>query len=234
MLLLQLPLEIRLNIYAQLFGQETVILDAGRQDVGSRARRPRLLSFTTSTTHCQPRSAQILRTCRVVLEEARPMLYAHTMFKTVTDAFAGKIPLEFSTEHLTAPLVRHMCWQIHCDLLKCFKVEDVKISPSDVKNLRSLEICCSAESFKGSYAGGSQDSEVFATGRNWLLAFATLLRQYMSTPNRRACLVEKKAHLPRGTITFLITKSNQREIAVEVSSASIMSVKFADQSRIAL
>src|SRR6201999_2437846 len=82
-----LPLEIRLEIYGLVFGCGKAIIETKVED-DSCSSVPRRGTFQEHSS----RSSQLLRGNRTILLEARPVLYANTIFHTVSQTFAGKLP----------------------------------------------------------------------------------------------------------------------------------------------
>src|SRR5947209_2757503 len=112
--LLHLPVEIRLQIYAELFGTGKVILDGGDHQQTSCFVSSTVAPISTAAG----RSSQLLRTCKAILSEARPVLYANTVFHVIQQTFAGSLPSSFTDDHPSAMHLHNVIWQIECDILK--------------------------------------------------------------------------------------------------------------------
>lgn len=206
---LHLPVEIRLAIYSELFGDGIAIVDGGRQDTGDESRTPSMLPTVTKRARYQPRSAQILRTCKTILAEARPILYDHTVFRTVFQAFAGRLPVQMTSAHPSFPHVRHLEWQLKCDLLKKYDPTEVRIEPRDTQGLRSIRLICQAENWRDTACGGHCDEEVSVRGRQQVVDFAKLLQTNMASGTKQVTIVEDVKHISRGRVEFNIHEGRQ-------------------------
>lgn len=199
---LQLPLEIRLNVYSQLFGEGVAFANGGRQDVVTDAKGPSMLPVMSKPSDALGRGAQLLRTCKVILTEARPLLYKNTVFRSSCYAFAGKLPCQLANNNPTSSHVKHLEWQLNCDLLKRYDASDVHINSLDVQNLQSVQITCQAENWRDAFCGEWRDQESFVNGRQQVVDFAKLLRSKMSDDSRSITLVEDIKHLSRGRVVL--------------------------------
>lgn len=221
---LQLPTEIRLQIYAQLFGGGTVHVDGGRQDIGE-VEEPDMFPTNTETSRPQYRGAQLLRTCKAILFEARPVLYRHTIFRTSFQAFAGRLPVRLTSGNPSCQHIKHLEWQLNCDLLKKFSVSDVEVTAQDVRNLQTVKLTCQAENWKDSYCGAWCDRETFVRGRQQVVEFAQLLQSRMSDGKRVVTLVEDTKYLSRGRVVMrlFLGKSAKRydvsAVVVQISES---------------
>lgn len=186
-----LPVEIRLDIYKHLFGAGKVILTIGRSDSDSL-----LPAVAKPQTH-DPRSSQLLAVCKTILEEARPVLYANTTFHVLSHVFAGKLPSNFTDGAPLAPFVKHLIWQVDCDMMKFVYEEDLKMEPSDLAQLSSLEIRCRAETWRGSFLGESCDRDRFVQGREQTISYAKYLQKQMAD---NVNLVEDRTFLGKGCV----------------------------------
>lgn len=198
--LLDLPYEIRLQIYSDVFGHGITYVDGGRQDAGPNNNRPSMLPMPAEKSHRQERSAQLLRTCRTILKEARPILYKSTVFRSYSNAFAGRMPVQMTTDHATFRHVQHLEWSLHCDMLKRFDPADVQIEAEETKKLRSVQLDCQSENWRNSYCGEWDDRQVFVKGRQQVIDFAKILQVRMSTPKSPVMLIEDMQYLSRGRV----------------------------------
>lgn len=212
----QLPTEIRLRIYSELFGDGLVYLNAGRQDIGTRSTHSEMLPTSIPRSCPLERGAQILRTCKAILFEARPILYRDTVFKASFQAFAGRLPTCISSDHPSRVHIKHIEWHLNCDLLKKFDASDVNISQGDVQALQTIKISCQAENWKDSFCGAWSDREAFVRGRQQVVDFAQLLRQRMAVNNRVVSLAEETRYLSRGRVVLRLF-ANHGSIAPDVS-----------------
>lgn len=209
MTLFQLPLEIRLSIYSELFGNGIAHVDGGRQDIGVEAESPNMLPAITQSPRLQQRSAQLLRTCKAVLAEARPVLYENTIFRTSYQAFAGRLPVKMTNGNLCYPYVRHLEWSLDCDILKKFIDRDVCIRENDARYLQTVQLTCQAENWKGSFCGEWCDREMFVQGRQQVTDFAKLLQASMSGESTPVNLVEDTRFLSRGRVVLRLSKGGR-------------------------
>ncbi|KAK5087317.1 hypothetical protein LTR70_007260 [Exophiala xenobiotica] len=216
MAFLNLPLEIRLEIYSHLFGDVVAQVDGGRQDTGKESRAPSILPLPEKQLHQRQRSAQLLRTCKAILAEARPTLYQHTIFRINFQAFAGRLPVQMTGGHPSYALIRHLEWSISCDLLKKYEPMDVMISESDMHHLQSLQLTCQVENWRGSFCGEWCDREKFVRGRQQVIDFAKLLRSKMDSLAKPATLVEDVKYLSRGRVVLRLFRG-KRIVKCDVS-----------------
>lgn len=199
---LGLPVEIRLNIYSQLFGTGIAHVQGGRQDAGAAPAAPEMFPNSPEMIQSPDRSSQLLRTCKAILIEARPVLYKNTTFRSSFQAFAGRLPVQTASESLIFRHVRNLEWNLACDLLKVHKSEDVIITPESVRNLHSIQIACQAESWRGSFCGEWCDRELFVSGRSQVVEFAKLLQLRMAETGKRTTLIEDTRGLSRGRVVL--------------------------------
>jgi len=218
---LQLPYEIRLNIYSQLFGEGIALVDGGRQDSGNEAEFPSFLPSMTCAEFSQERSGQMLRTCKAILAEARPILYQHTTFRSTFQAYAGKLPTRMTNGNSIFPYVRHLQWQLRCDMLKRYNPAAVEISACDVGGLQSLLLVCQTETWNSSFCGTGTDRDVYVGGREHFLDFAKLLQSKMNSSPKPVTLLENFAHLSRGRIMLRLVRGKY-VLQAEVSMPVIM------------
>ena len=186
-----LPLEIRLQIYQQVFQPAKLVLASDRADANS------LLPITAQQQNETPRSAQLLRVCKTILHEARPVLYANTTVQVVSHVFAGRLPSNFSDGLPMAPYIRHLIWHIECDMMKHMYEEDLRLQATDLTQLSSLEIRCRAETWRDSFLGEHCDRDRFVKGREQVLNYARLLQGL--SPSRPE-LVEDQTFLGKGCV----------------------------------
>lgn len=204
---LDLPVEIRLDIYKHAFGSGKIILTTSRSDTDS------LLPVAAAPQNHRPRSAQLLATCRTILHEARPILYASTTFQVMSHVFAGKWPSMFTDGSLMAPFVKHLIWQVDCDMMKVVYEEDLKIPGADLARLSSLEVRCRAETWRGSFLGEHCDRERFVQGREQAIGYAKYLQRRMG---EQVALVEDRTFLGKGCVMLRLQRG-KRDILSNVS-----------------
>lgn len=201
---LHLPIEIRLAVYSELFGEGIARVNGGRQDTGTEAQTPSMLPSPNKHGRNQQRSAQLLRTCRTILAEAAPVLYNHTIFQTTFDAFAGRLPVCMTDGNPSFPAVRHLAWHLHCDLLKKYDSTEVHIEPRDTQNLRSIQIVCQAETWRDTTCSEWFERDALIKGRQQVLDFAKALKAKMATGTKQFTLIEDTRLLPRGRVVLNI------------------------------
>ena len=195
-----LPVEIRLDIYKLAFGTGKIVLQTSRSDTDS------LLPAAASPQYRCQRSGQLLATCRTILEEARPILYANTTFQVVTHVFAGKWPSTFTDGASIAPFVKHLIWQVDCDMMKMMYEEDLKMQPTDFSQLSSLEIRARAETWRDSFLGEYCDRDRFIKGREQSINYARYLQRHMS---EELSLVEDRRMLGKGCVVLRLQSQRQ-------------------------
>ncbi|KIW84716.1 hypothetical protein Z517_00104 [Fonsecaea pedrosoi CBS 271.37] len=201
--LFDLPLEIRLDIFGLVFGQGKVVIESPADD-DSCALIPRRAHFENHSS----RSAQLLRVNKTILLEARPILYANTVFHVMNHAFAGKLPTRITDGHLCAPYIKHLVWQLDCDLLKHFYPEDLQFDLGEVARWSSLEIRCRAESWRNSFLGEWCDRQAFVRGKAQVLEYAQVFHHAMRRGKAgRIALVEDRSQLGRGRIILGLNSS---------------------------
>ncbi|EXJ66575.1 uncharacterized protein A1O5_10245 [Cladophialophora psammophila CBS 110553] len=195
--LFDLPLEIRLEIYRLVFGRGKAVIQATSED-DSCALLPQLAKFGNHS----PRSSQLLRVNKTILLEARPVLYANTVFHVINQAFAGKLPTRISDGHPCASHIKHLIWQLDCDMLKHFYHEDLQLDLAGVGHWSSLEIRCRAETWRNSFLGEWCDREAFIRGRAQMVEYAQVFYHAMSSRKGggRITFVEDRSQLGRGRI----------------------------------
>lgn len=218
---LQLPVEIRLNVYSQLFGEGITKACGGRQDVGSEANAPNMLPVLKMSSQTGGRGAQLLRTCKVILNEARPVLYKSTVFQSSYQAFAGKLPNQTANDNLTFQHVKHLEWQLNCDLLKKHEPADVHIDHTDVQNLQSVQMTCQVDNWRDVFCEEWYNQGAFVRGRQQFVDFAKLLQSSMSNGKRMITLVEDTKHLSRGRVVLKLFEG-RRSITSDVSSLQLI------------
>ncbi|OAP64120.1 hypothetical protein AYL99_00092 [Fonsecaea erecta] len=192
---LDLPLEIRFEIYRLVFGHGKAVVEAKSED-DSGALMPQLARFENHS----PRSSQLLRVNKTILLEARPVLYANTVFHVISHAFAGRLPIRITDGHPCAPHIQHLIWQLDCDLLRHFYAEDLQLDLDEVAHWSSLEIRCRAETWRNSYLGEWCDREAFVKGRAQILEYAQVFHHAMSRSGGRITFAEDRRQLGRGRI----------------------------------
>jgi len=213
---LDLPIEIRLNIYTLAFGHGKVVLHPQNQDESSS-----LVPATATLQGAVQRSSQLLRTCRTILFEARPLLYSHTTFHVVVQTFAGRLPATIIGGHPCAPLMRHLIWQLDCDMLRRFNPEDVRIGPFDVAQLASFELRVRAQAWRNLFLGDGCDREAFLLGREQIFSYTQVLQQLMGADGTwPLSLVEDRAQFERGRVILKVQRSPRSKREVRSSGAS--------------
>jgi hypothetical protein len=204
--LLFLPVEIRLQIYAALFGAGKIVLSGGDHQTTS--------CFVSSTaapiTTAEGRSSQLLRTCKTILYEARPVLYANTVFQVIQHTFAGSLPSSFTDGHPSAQHICDVIWQVECDILKRWYENDLQFQRvADWASLRNLEIRCRVDAWRDSYCGDVDNRARFATGRDQVLKYGAGLLDGMGAGDVKTfCrLVEDRRFHGKGEMRIKLTKS---------------------------
>jgi hypothetical protein len=204
--LLCLPVETRLQIYAKLFGTGKVVLDGGDDQ--------KLSCFVSSTatpiTTAQSRSSQLLRTCKTILYEACPVLYANTVFHVIRHTFAGSLPSSFTDDHPSAQHISDLVWQVECDILKRWYEDDLRFyQAADWAGLRSLEIRCRVDAWRGSYCGDVDDRADFASGRDQVLTYGARLLDSMNAGDIKTFhrLVEDRRFHGKGEMRIRLTRT---------------------------
>ena len=202
---IDLPLEIRLEIYGLVFGSGKAVIEAKNEDDGG-ALLPQDSSFQTQSQ----RSAQLLRVSKAILMEARPVLYANTTFHVLTMVFAGKLPANITNGHPCAPYVKHLIWQLDCDMLKHFYPEDLRF-PLEASRWSSFEIRCRAETWRNSFLGEWCDREAFVKGRDQVCGYASVFHLAMgSRDNRKVSFVEDRSQLGRGRVILRLSRARSK------------------------
>lgn len=214
---LHLPIEIRLNVYSQLFGEGVANAHGGRQDVGCEAETPNMLPVLKQAPCMAGRGAQLLQTCKIILNEARPILYKNTVFRSSYQAFAGKLPDQTASDNLTFQHVKHLEWQLNCDLLKKHDPTDVHIKHTDVQNLKTVKMTCQVENWREVLCNEWHDEGNFVRGRQQFVDFAKLLQSSMSEGKRVITLVEDTKQLSRGRVVLKLFEG-RRLLTSDVSS----------------
>jgi len=207
--LLGLPVEIRLQIYSELFGVGRVVLDGGDSQQTSSI----VPSTAAPITTVESRSSQLLRTCKTILYEARPILYANTVFHVIRHTFAGSLPSSFTDNHPSAKYICDVIWQMECDILKRWYEDDLQFQrAAEWASLRSLEIRCHVDAWRGSYCGDGDDRTAFVAGRDQLLKYGARLLDGMGIGDEKTFqrLVENRQFLGKGEMRIRLT--NGREL----------------------
>lgn len=202
-----LPVEIRLDIYNLTFGIGKIILETSRSDTDS------LLPVAASPQYWCPRSAQLLATCRTIRDEARPILYANTTFQVISHVFAGKWPSFFTDGASIAPFVKHLIWQVNCDMMKTVYEDDLKMQTTDFLQLSSLEIRARAETWRDSFLGEYCDRDRFVQGREQSIKYAKYLQRQMA---KKVDLVEDRRLLGQGCVVLML-RPQRRLLSSNVS-----------------
>jgi hypothetical protein len=207
-----LPVEIRLDIYKLTFGSGKTILQTTRSDTDS------LLPLAASPQYRCSRSGQLLATCRTILEEARPILYSNTTFQVTSHVFAGKWPSNFTDGASIAPFVKHLVWQVDCDMMKMVYEDDLKMQSTDFNQLSSLELRARAETWRDSFLGEYCDRDRFIKGREQAIDYGKSLQRYMS---KSLALVEDRRLLSKGCVVLKLQPERQL-LTNNVSTSSPM------------
>lgn len=203
--LLDLPVEIRLDIYSRLFSSGIAVVDGGLQEECAT-----LLPAKAAVQQLRSCSGQLLRVCRTIWREAEPVLYDNTRFYTLVQAFAGKLPTTLANGTPFAPKVRHLTWQMNCDLMKHFYEDDFKVDGHDIARLDSLELRCQAEAWRGMSCGAWWDQEVFVRGRSQMIQYAQRLQKLMSENGTgEVDLVENRLDLGKGRVALKLSRKRQ-------------------------
>ena len=202
-----LPVELRLDVYRRAFGKGKVIFTTSRSDTDA------LLPVAVSQQSYSPRSAQLLRVCNTILHEARPVLYSNTTVHILSHVFAGKHPSTFTNGHPIAPYVKHLIWQLDCDMMKHLYPEDVQLQASDLAQLSSVELRCRAETWRHSFLGEECDRDKFVTGREEAIEYARMLQHQMGS---KADLVEDRTFLGNGCVVLKL-RQTKAMLATNVS-----------------
>jgi hypothetical protein len=203
---LDLPLEIRVNIYGFVFGRSKTIIEAkfGDDNLSILPRQAGYQSFC-------PRSSQLLRANKTILYEARPILYDNTVFHIVSQSFAGRLPTHITNGHPCAPHIRHVIWQLDCDMLKHVYVEELQIDWAEVAWWSSFEIRCRVDAWRDSFMGEWCDREAFLNGRTQCVDYVRLFHAAMTHGSGRSySLVEDRSQLARGRIIFRVEGERSR------------------------
>lgn len=201
-----LPFEIRLEVYKLLFRPAKVILAAKDED-DSCSMVPKSATFQ----HQSSKSSQLLRVNRTILQEARPILYANTTIHVVSRAFAGKLPTRWTDGQHLAPHIKHLIWQMDCDMLKHFYAEDHRLDLEVISGLSSLEIRCRVDTWRNSFLGEWCDREAFVKGRAHLIEYARVFQDAMSSGlGHRVDLEEDRSQLGRGRIVLRLQRHRAR------------------------
>lgn len=193
-----LPVEIRLSIYSYLFSPSKVVLNANDPPSDQSCLIP--TAVNVRKRQCE-RSSQLLRVCRQILYEARPVLYANTTFHSMIRTFAGSLPSSLSNGHPIAKHVRHVVWQLDCDILKKYLDEDFTFQQGELGMIDTLEIIAKVDTWKGSFCGEDCDRDGFVRGRNNMLEYGKLLQtQLKKDSGRSAYFVEDERFLGKGEV----------------------------------
>lgn len=202
--LLDMPVEIRLGIYSHLFKLAKIVLDAGNPPASQTC----LIPEDANTNRRQAgRSSQVLRTCKTILHEARPVLFSNTTFHITTHTFAGSLPSSLSNGHPIARHAKNVVWQVDCDILKRYYPEDFAFRQGDLENLNSLEVIAKVDTWRGSFCGEDCDREGFVQGRNGLLEYGNLLLSQLRRDGARSVeLVEDQRYLGKGEVRIRLVK----------------------------
>lgn len=202
--LLSLPSEIRLEIYDLVFGRGKVIIDSKGDHQNSC-----LLPRNGNVQNPGHRSAQLLRVCKVILSEARPILYSNSTFHVITHEFAGRLPSQVTDGFPASRHVKNLIWQLDCDMLMLHYPEDLKLDESMIARWNSLEIRCKADSWRNSFMGEWCDREAFVKGRTQMISYAGIFQAAMSdqTDHVTVGMWEDRSQLGRGRVILKLNRS---------------------------
>ncbi|EXJ87385.1 hypothetical protein A1O3_04344, partial [Capronia epimyces CBS 606.96] len=201
---LDLPLEIRLGIYAMVFGHGKAMVEANTEDDS-----PCLLPRDSIFRNHSQRSAQLLRVNRTLLLEARPVLYANTIFHVLTHSSAGKLPRRISDGHPCAPFVKRLIWQLDCDILSSFDPEDVRLDLVEAIGWISLDIRCRADTWRNSFLGEWCDREAFVRGRDQVITYAHTWQKAMGRSNSaQVAMIEDRSQLGQGQVRLSLDRTS--------------------------
>ena len=204
--LLGLPAEVRLNIYSHLFDEQQVFVDAGN------LAGPAVMLPTRATPTRIPDSAQVLRTCKTLRAEAEPLLYQHLTFHVSNNTFAGSLPYRVSEGNAIAPRIRHLVWQLQCDLLKKFYFEDLAITAEEVAQLDTLEIRCRCENWRDSYHKDAVPTEQFLRNRQQVVDYLKCLQAKAAAIGVVFILAEDPSLLKKGELRLRLSKVMQGRV----------------------
>lgn len=194
--LLDLPVEVRLDIYTHVFGKGTATFMNGPQ-----TEPPTFMPAQSGIQTSCPRSAQLLRTCRTIFNEAESILYTNTDFCTIAEAFAGKLPTLVSDDKAVGSKVKNLKWQLKCDMMKHFYPEDLQIEAKDLLQLVNLELRCQAENWRQPSCGVWCDQDSFIQGYEEIIGYARSLREQMRQAGQgEVYLTEDQSQLGRGRV----------------------------------
>ncbi|RVX68196.1 hypothetical protein B0A52_08704 [Exophiala mesophila] len=210
--LLNLPLEIRLQIYQLVLGHGKIFVHVPTESDASCFLPPN--SFIQNPGQ---RSGQLLRVCKVILSEARPLLYSNTTFHVMTHACAGGLPTRVTDGYIIAPHVKHLIWQLDCDNLTGYDPQDSQLDMSTIARWTSLEIRCRANLWQNSFMGELCDRETFVEGRAQLISYTRIFQSAMSTKiaPESIQLWEDRSQLGRGMV---ILKLHQNHLQTQLLS----------------
>ena len=199
-----LPVEIRLSIYSYLFSPSKVMLEASEPLPTQSCLIPAALNVRKRQYQ---RSSQLLRVCRQILYEARPVLYANTTFHIMIRTFAGSLPASLSNGHPIAKHIRHAVWQLDCDILKRFLDEDFAFQQGDLGMIDTLEIIARVDTWKGSFCGEDCDRDGFIQGRKSMLGYGQLLQaQLKNDSGSPVSFIEDQRFLGKGEVRIRLGK----------------------------
>ena len=131
--------------------------------------------------------------------------------------FAGRLPTKLKGGHPAATNAKNLTWQLNCDLLKYFYLEDFSIEAEDMAMLNSLELRCMAENWRGSFCGEWCDRETFVRGREQMIQYAKLLKEKMENGEAATVsVIEDRKGLSRGQVVLWL-KRGKFSLRQEVS-----------------
>lgn len=103
--------------------------------------------------------------------------------------------------------VRHLVFQVDCDVLKKYYVEDFAFRHKELAMLDSLELIAKVDTWKGSFCGEDCDREGFVRGRNGMLEYGERLKSQLGKDvGGRVCLVEDQRFLGKGEVRIKLRR----------------------------
>ena len=224
--LLDLPAEVRLNVYSHLFKYQRVFIDAGNYS-GLPALLPNHRTTRRNTPSSPPESAQVLQVCRTLHAEAQPLFYQHLTFHVSTRTFAGSLPYSLTdvqantdmqtntasnliTSTSSSPPVRHIIWQLQCDILKKFYYEDLKITAEEISNLETFEIRCRCAAWRDVGEKIISESEKFTRGRQQVRGYLEHLGALGRDVGGRYEVEEDESAWGMGEVRIRLVKVSRR------------------------
>ena len=218
--LLDLPAEVRLNVYSHLFKDQRIFIDAGNYS-GLQSMLPIHRATSHNSSSSPPESAQLLQVCRTLHNEAQPLLYEHLTFHVSTRTFAGSLPYsltdaqtntdpDVTTSIPSSPFLRHIIWQLQCDILKKFYFEDLKITAEQIANLETFEIRCRCAAWRDVGEKDLSESEKFTRGREQVRAYLAHLGALRDSAGEKYVVDEDESVWGIGEVRMSLVKQGSR------------------------